>query len=332
MIIVKDKESLEKATKILEEILSEPSFSFEDDLDIDKWITWFHKQKTLFKDEKISLSQYFAQITRLNSFLIAKTSLTEADLFKIEKPDRKRIYDLTEKESAAPKVYSDTEIIELAKILFKEITKEKLHNLKKNTRVETLTQEMRNKRFGFILDKDPQVNINHILENDIYSDNWNQMNYLVGELYLDLQKPLEARNHFEKITLEELRAVGLLNLACLEKDFDSFTKYMKKAFPESYLPKTYGRYLLSFMIGNECSHNYEIEVTGQRNLTFTYSTGIIKIQQLDICTSFISDNRLSPDGRTGLWISPGKPEKQFSIEKLSRLDFKQVLGWQDLPL
>ena len=157
----------------------------------------------------------------------------------------------------------------------------------------------------------------------------NKRNYLLGELFLDLGKTLEAQTFFEKVTTDELCASGLMNIACFEENFDNFQIYLKKAFPESYLPKTYGRYVLSFLLGNENSFRYEVEESGQRHLTFVYSTGIIKIQRLENFTSFISDNRLSPDGRIGLWTSPGKPEKHFITDNLVQLDFKQVLGWQD---
>ena len=285
---------------------------------------------TLFKAEKISVPQYFVQINPISSFLIANTSLTEADLLEVEKKDRKKTYDLTTREKIAPKALEEKEFIELARILFKQLSKEKSPELKKNTRVERLTQNMRNNRFSFTLDSDPQINIDHIINDNLYVDDSNRRNYLLGELYLDLLNPQEGRNYFEKITSEELRTSGLLILACFEKNFNPFLILLKKAFPESYLPKTYGRYVLSFLIGNENSFRYEIDESGQRNVTFAYSTGIIKIQRMDNFSSFISDNRLSPDGRIGLWTSPGKKEKQYTISNLIQLDFKQVLGWQDL--
>lgn len=220
--------------------------------------------------------------------------------------------------------------MELAEALFTQVTKREAPGLKINARFERLIQRMRNKSFGFTLDIDPRVNIDHIIDNYLYNDEQNRMNFLLGELFLDHYKTQEARNYFEKITSEELRTSGLLSITCFDKNFDSFLKFVKKAFLESYLPETYGCYVLSFLIGNEKSFRYETAASGQRNVTFVYSTGIIKIQMMDIFASFISDNCLSPDGRIGLWTSPGKQEKQFTTNNLIQLDFKQVLGWQDI--
>ena len=103
MKIVKERDSLDKATNLVEKLLSNRAFSSENDAELEKWISWFQKQSTLFKAEKISVSQYFVQINRISSFLIAKTSLTEADLFDVEKIGRKKIYDLTAREKIAPK-------------------------------------------------------------------------------------------------------------------------------------------------------------------------------------------------------------------------------------
>ncbi len=330
MIIVKEKESLNKATEILERIFLEQSFSFEKGIDINKWLSWFEKQSTLFKENKISIPKYFAQIARISSFLIDNTSLSEVELFEIEQNDRKRIYDLTEMDSTVSKALSDEEFIELAKTLFRQLKKKSDPNLKTNTRVERLTHEMRNKRFTFRLNSDPEVNIQHIINEDLYKENYDKRNFLLGELFLDLQNTQEAKKHFQKVSVEELQSNGLLNLASLQDDFTSFLKHLKKAFPETYQPKNYGRYNLSFLIGNENHFTYEIEESGRRNVTFVYSTGVIKIRLINIFASFISDNRLSPDGRIGLLVIPGVPEKHFTIDNLIQLDFKQVLGWQDI--
>ena len=175
MKIVKERESLYKATMIVEKLLSNRVFSSEKDVDIEKWISWFQKQSSLFKDKKISVPQYFTQITRISSFLISNTSLTQADLFEVEREDRKKIYNLSKSETAAPKALREEEFLNLAKILFKQISNKTPNNLKKNTRIERLTSDMRNKRFGFTLDSDPQKNIDHTINNSLYETDANEL-------------------------------------------------------------------------------------------------------------------------------------------------------------
>jgi hypothetical protein len=44
MIIKKKKESLDKASYILEEVLLKRSFSSKNDIEVEKWVLWFQKQ------------------------------------------------------------------------------------------------------------------------------------------------------------------------------------------------------------------------------------------------------------------------------------------------
>ncbi|MHA1993710.1 MAG: hypothetical protein ACW97Z_04155 [Candidatus Hodarchaeales archaeon] len=97
----------------------------------------------------------------------------------MEIKDCRNIYDLSEREKTTPKSVDEKEFMELAEALFTQVTKREAPGLKINARVERLIQRMRNKSFGFTLDIDPRVNIDHIIDNYLYKDEQNRMNFLL---------------------------------------------------------------------------------------------------------------------------------------------------------
>ena len=186
---------------------------------------------------------------------------------------------------------------------------------------------MRNNRFGFKLTSDPQENIKYIIDNNLHQNNTSLKNFLLGELYLELGETDKAKEKYKQIEDEKLQATGFLIISYQNDDYNSFKTLLPKAFPESYTPETHGRYILSFLIGNERSFQYNVDEKGIRSVSFVYSTGVIKVLHIDIFSAFIFDNRLSPDGRIGLWLSP---KTNFINEDVQNLDYKEVLGWKDI--
>ena len=110
---------------------------------------------------------------------------------------------------------------------------------------------MRDKRFGFTLDPDPYKNIRYIEDNNIYSDNINREKNLLGELFSESGQLEEAENSYLQISHENSKKAGLLKIAIQKREFDLFQSLLPQAYPESYKPETYGRYILTFLIGNE---------------------------------------------------------------------------------
>ena len=127
-----------------------------------------------------------------------------------------------------------------------------------------------------------------------------------------------------------MRTAGLSKIAVQKRDFDSFKSLLPQAYPESYEPETYGRYILTFLISSEKSFKYEVDTFGKRYVSFAFSTGIMKIAHIDHFSTFLYDFRVAPDERIGLWISPTNAKDNFSYEIRAQLDYKQVLGWKDL--
>ena len=328
--ITKEKDSLELATKILEKFFLENESSGDNNTEYEKWKKWFLDRSEKFRSGEINNILYFNQITRIRSFLIMKMLISADMLFEVEKEERKRGYDLTQMEKSVPQPFSEEERSKLARTLYDYFTIDLNNQLKINERVESITKKMRDKRFGFSLDSDPNKNIRYIEENNVYSDNTDREKYLLGELFSELGKLEEAEDAFLQVSKTTSQKAGLLKIAVQRKDFNSFQSLLPEAYPESYKPEIYGRYILTFLLGNEKSFKYEIDADGKRYVSYAFSTGVVKIAHIDVFSTFVYDFRVSPDERIGLWLSPTNVKYNFFHEIGTQLDYKEVLGWKNL--
>ncbi|MHA1236834.1 MAG: hypothetical protein ACTSQ9_04135 [Candidatus Hodarchaeales archaeon] len=181
----KKKDSLELATKILEEFFLDNENYSDNSSEFEKWRKWFTLKSSQFKSREISNTLYFSQIVRIRWSLISNTSINNEKLFDIEKVMRRKNYDLTQMEKTIPEPLSEQEITDLTRTLFNYLTTDEIRQIKSNPLVESLTKKIRDKRFGFSLDPDPNKNIRYIEDSNMYSDDINREKYLLGELYTE---------------------------------------------------------------------------------------------------------------------------------------------------
>ncbi len=326
--ITQDADSLRKATEIINEIFLRSSETENNEIGWEKWKKWFQKSKDRFLGGESSIQTYFNQITRIHKFFLENTSLNVEDLFEIEYQVRKKRNDSTRGIIETPPKLSENDVKSLITFLFDQYSK-KSSTIKPNPRVELLTSKKRNIRFGRELLPDLNKEIERIENSQVRIEDSNQYYEQLGELYLELGDYEKAQVSFNRISSLKLKHAALTWLACLRKDFTNFKEHIRKAFPESYEPRTLGIYTLSFLIGNEKNYGYEINSLGKRSVSFTFSTGIYKITEMNVLQAFLDDLRLSPDLRKGMWLRPGKNSSNFTYENLSHLHFKQVLEWKD---
>ena len=330
IVISKEKESLELATKILGEFFSASDTGLDESSEFLKWKNWFLQKSNEFNAGSISNTLYFNQISRIRAYLVSNTSLNANDLFTLQKQERIRGYDLTKLDREQPETISKQDLPHLAKILFDYLTTEIKSSLKLNIRVESITNRMRNERFGFKLDPDPNKNIGIIEDQNLYSNDLNRKYFLLGELFCELGELTEAENSYGQISQEKTQNTGLLEVALQRHSFDDFLSLLPQAYPESYKPEIYGRYILNFLIGNEKRFKYGIDESGNRYVSFAFSTGLIKIAHIDVFSAFTYDFRVAPDYRIGLWLNPMSSKNDYFQEIQTQLDHKEVLGWKNL--
>ncbi len=157
--ITKTKDSLELATKILENFFLKNENCSTDSAEFEKWKKWFLHQSRQFRSGAVSNTLYLSKISRIRTFIIANTSINPDDLFEVEKLERKKSYDLAQMEKTIPQPLTEQEISKLTRTLFSYLTTDVKRQLKVNPRVESITKRMRDKRYGFTLDSDPYKNI-----------------------------------------------------------------------------------------------------------------------------------------------------------------------------
>ncbi|MHA1225543.1 MAG: hypothetical protein ACTSPV_02245 [Candidatus Hodarchaeales archaeon] len=325
IIITQDRESLLKASEIIEKVFKETQVSPEIQDEWQTWTQWFEKQRAAFLEDKITNPRYLAQIKRLHDFIIDKTDITEDELFSIEVKKRELKYDLTQIKFDKPRPLTGSEIDSLVETLFAFLAK--TSDIKSNPSIDKLVLKKRKKR----LDLPENLSTNQELDylNGIGS---NQRTYALAEILLELNRLDQAQEIIQTMTNDKRKFSLLTWLATLNNDFDSFKSNFLKAFPETFEPQTNGPYVLSFLIGNERTLRYLLDRQGRRSLAYACSTGIYHIRKLDVVNSFIDDLRPSPDGRIGIWLRPTTPPNDFVFEDISHLYFKQVIGWKDLSL
>ncbi len=327
IIITQDIESLKIAGKILIDLFSNSELPNISEEEWNQWKTWFLTQEKKFQEGKTSIAMYFTQIKRIHTFLIEKGSFQETNLFSMEIAEREKVYDLTELESAKLDKLEEDEYNSLAKTLF-DFYRLGSSDLKTNPQIDAAIMRKRDKFFNRDLILNIEDEITAIESGDYSFSSEDEKKCLLGELFLQDGNLDKASVIFESISAPLLKNSKILLLTLEKGDFNTFKSLLLEAYPETFKPEYSGRYVLSFLLGNEWFYRYEIDSSNRRCISFVLSSGIYQISKMDVFNAFIEDIRYSPDGRLGLWGIRAEKIDQYKIEDVRHLDFKQRIGWR----
>ena len=325
--ITQDIESLRIASKILVDLFSNLELPNIPEEEWNQWKDWYLTQEKKFKEGQISIAMYFTQIKRIHTFLIEKASIPETDLFRMEITEREKVYDLTELESKKPDKLEEGEFNSLANILF-DFYRLGQSDLKANPQIETAIMRKRDKFFDRNLILNIEDEITAIESGDYSFNSDDEKKCLLGELFIQNGNLTKASEVFESISAPRLKKSKILTLTLANGDFNVFKSLLQEAYPETFKPEYSGRYILSFLLGNEWFYRYEIDSSNRRCISFLLSSGIYQISKMDVFNAFIEDIRYSPDGRLGLWGIRAEKLDRYKIEDVRHLDFKQRIGWR----
>ncbi len=331
ILITQDLESLKKATEVLDKIFLESKVPIEIQNEWTKWNKWFLKQKEAFIQGKTTIPKYFAQIKRIQEFILENTPLKEENLFQMSLVKRERVYDITKLTHEKPEALPTSEKEFLIKSIYENLVKSP-SDLKNNPTIESMVTKKMEKRFGRKLPEDLNLEAERLMTSKNIQKEDDDYFIQLGEIFLELGKLDQAKSIINNVSNDKTRFSLLTWTSFLENDYSAFKKNIQKAYPETFEPQTKGPYILSFLLGNEKNYKLILDEKGNRTLEYTFTTGIYQIRQMDVFRSFLDDLRQSPDFRLGMWIRPTTIKTQNIAKDISQLYFKQVIGWKDISV